>query len=75
MKVCPLIRISSPVPEICPNVSLIDDVLYTERAFEYCHSPTEHKVILLGSFVQVLQGFRVGLECESLASQIQPDTP
>ena len=31
MKVCPLTRISSPVPEICPNALFTRDVLYTER--------------------------------------------
>ena len=34
----------------------------------YRHSPTEHKVILVGSILQVFQGFMIGLECESLAS-------
>ena len=31
MKVCPLTRISSPAPEICPNVLLTGDVFYTEE--------------------------------------------
>ena len=29
MKVCPLIRIFSLAPEICPNVLLTEDVFYT----------------------------------------------
>ena len=41
---------------------------YGERDFLYRHSPTEHKVILVGSILQVFQGFMIGLECESLAS-------
>ena len=53
MKVCPLSRISSPAPEICPNVLLAGDVLYTERLFLYRHGPTEHTVILVGSILQV----------------------
>ena len=68
MKVCPLTRISSLAPEICPNVLLTRDVFYTERIFLYRHSPTEHTVILVGSILQVFQGFMIGLECESLAS-------
>ena len=31
----------------------------------------EHTVILVGSILQVFQGFMVGLEWESIASQIQ----
>ena len=54
MKVCPLTRISSPAPEICPNVLLTVDVFYTKRVFLYRHGPTEHTVILVGS---ILQGF------------------
>ena len=53
MKVCPFTRISSPAPEICPNVFLTGDVFYAERVFLYCHGPTEHKVILVGSIPQV----------------------
>ena len=44
---------------------------YTERVFLYCHGPTDHKVLLVGSILQVLQRFMVSLECKSLASQIQ----
>ena len=36
--------------------------------FLYCHGPTEHTVFLVGSILQV---HLIGLECESLASQIQ----
>ena len=43
MKVCPLTRISSPAPEIGPNVL-------------YRHSPTEHTVILEGSIIQTFLG-------------------
>ena len=68
MKVCSLTTISSP--EICNNVFLTREVLYTERVFLYCHNPMEHRVILVGSILQVFQGFMVGLECKSLASQI-----
>ena len=53
MKVCPLTRISSPVPEICPNALFTRDVLYMERVFLCRHSPTEHMVILVGSILQV----------------------
>ena len=53
MKVCKLTRISSLAPEICPNVLLTGDVLYMERVFLYSHSPTEHKVILVGNILQV----------------------
>ena len=42
MKVCPLIRISSLAPEICPSVLLTGDVFYAERVFLYCYGPTEH---------------------------------
>ena len=47
MKVCPLTRISSLAPEICPNVLLTDNVFYTERVFLYRHGPTEHMAILV----------------------------
>ena len=53
MKVCPLARITSPAPEICPNVLLTGDVFYTERVFLYHHGPMEHTVILEGSILQV----------------------
>ena len=56
MKVCPLTRISSPAPEIDPNVHLTGDVLYTERVFLYRHSSTEHTVILVGSILQTFLG-------------------
>ena len=42
MKVCPLTLISSPAPEICPNVLLTRDVFFTERVFRYCNGPMEH---------------------------------
>ena len=74
MKVCPLTRIFSPGPAISPNVLLTRDVFYMERVFLYCHGPTEYTVILVGSILQVLQGFMVSLECESHASQIQLET-
>ena len=48
MKVLPFTRISSPAPEICPNVLLTSDVFYAERVFLY--GPTEHMV---GSILQV----------------------
>ena len=54
MKVCPLARISSPAPEICPNVLLPWDVFYTERVFLYRHGPMEHTVIFIGRILQVL---------------------
>ena len=41
MKACPLTSISSPAPEICPNVLLSRDVFYTERVFLYRHSGNE----------------------------------
>ena len=66
MKVCPLTRISSPAPEICPNVLLARDVFYTETVFLCCHGPREHTVILLDNILQVLKGFMIGLECEYL---------
>ena len=68
MKVCPLTRISSSTPEICPNVLLTGDVFYVERVYLYRHCPTEHTVILVGSIRQVFEGFVISLECESLAS-------
>ena len=74
MKVCPLTRIFSPGPAISPNVLLTRDVFYMERVFLYCHGTTEYMVILVGSILQVLQGFMVSLECESHASQIHSPT-
>ena len=71
MKFCPLTRISSPAPEICPNVLLTGDVFYTERVCLYCHGPTEHRVILVGGILHAFYGFMISLECESLASWIQ----
>ena len=68
MKVCQLTRISTPAPEICPNVLLTGDVFYTERVFLYHLGPKENTRILVGSILQVFQGFMIGLECESLAS-------
>ena len=68
MKVCPLARISSPAPKVGPNVLLTGDVFYTERVFLYRHGPTEHMVILVGSKLQVFQGFMIGLDCKPLAS-------
>ena len=53
MKVCPLTKISSLAPEICPNVLLTGDVFFTERVFLYCNGPMEHTVILVGSILQV----------------------
>ena len=53
MKVFPLTRISSPAPEICPNVLLTGNVFYTERVFLYRHGPMEHTVILVSSILQV----------------------
>ena len=53
MKTCPLTRISSPAPEICPYVLLTRDVFYTERVFLCRHGPTEHTVTLVGSILQV----------------------
>ena len=53
MKVCPLARISSPAPEVGPNVLLTGDVFYTERVFLYRHGPKEHTVILVGCMLQV----------------------
>ena len=41
MKVCPLTRISSLAPEICPNVLLTGYIFYTERILLYCHGPTK----------------------------------
>ena len=70
MKVSLLTRISSTAPEICRNILLNGNVLYTKRIFLCCHGPTEYTVILVGSILQVLQGFVVCLQCESLASQI-----
>ena len=67
MKVCPLTRISRNLPQSSPY----PDVFYAERVFLYCHGPMEHTVILVGSILQVFQGFVLGLEWESLASQIQ----
>ena len=53
----PLTRLSSPAPEICPNVFLTRDVFYTERVFLYRHGPTEHMVkmtvVLVDSILQV----------------------
>ena len=46
-----------------------------ELVFLYCHGPTEHAVVPVGSILQVLQGFVIGLECESLARQIQLEVP
>ena len=43
MKVCQLTRISTPAPEICPNILLTGDVVYTERVFLYHLGPTEHR--------------------------------
>ena len=57
MKVCPLTRISSLAPEICPNVLLTGDVFYMERVFLYCHGPTELLVILVGSILQHFRGY------------------
>ena len=57
MKVCPLTSISSPAPEICPNVLLTGDVFYTKRVFLHRQ----------GSILQVFYGFMIGLECEYLA--------
>ena len=71
MKFCPLTRISSPAPEICPNVLLTGYVFYTERVCLYCHGPTEHRVILVGGILHAFYGFMISLECESLASWIQ----
>ena len=68
MKVYPLTSISSPAPEIGPNVLLTGDVFYAERVFLYHHGPMEHTVILVGSILQVFQGFMISLECESLAT-------
>ena len=56
MKVCLLTRISSPAPEICPNVVLTRYVFYMERVFLYRHSPTEHTVILVDSILQYFMG-------------------
>ena len=67
MKVCPVTRISSLAPEICPNGLLTRYVFYAEKVFLYCHDPKEHMVVLVGSILQVFQGFMIGLECESLA--------
>ena len=53
IKACPLTRISSPDPEIFPNVLLTGDVFHAERVFLYCHGPTKHTVILVGSILQV----------------------
>ena len=53
MKVCPLARISSPAPEVGPNVLLTGDVFYMERVLLYCHGPTEHTVILVYSILRV----------------------
>ena len=53
MKVCPLTQISSPAPEIVPNVLLTGNVLYKERVFLYRHGPAEHTAILVGSILQV----------------------
>ena len=56
MKVCPFRRISNPALEICPNVLLTGKSsrpTYMEKVFLYCHSPTEHTVILVGSILQV----------------------
>ena len=68
MKVCPLTRISSPATEICPNVLLTGDVFYMERIFLYCHSPTEHTLIFVGSIFEVFKGFMIGLKFESLGN-------
>ena len=43
MKVGPLTRISSPAPEICPNVLLAGDA---ERVFLYYQDSTEHTAYL-----------------------------
>ena len=51
MRVSPLTIIFSLVPEIAPNVFLTWDVLHTERVFLYCHGPTEHTVVLVGSIL------------------------
>ena len=53
MKVCPLTRISSLAPKLSPNDLLTGDVFYAERVLLYCHGPTEHMVILVGSILQV----------------------
>ena len=53
MKVCPLTRISSPAPEICPNVLFTGDVFYTESVFLYRRGPKEHTVIWVGSILYV----------------------
>ena len=37
MKICLLTRISSPAPEIFPNVLLARAIFYTERVFLYRH--------------------------------------
>ena len=48
MKVCSLTRISSPAPEICPDVLLTRDVFYAEKVLLYHHGPTENTLILIG---------------------------
>ena len=52
MKVCPLTRISSPAPEICPNIPLPGISLYTERVFLHCHghSGWQHPSGVLGVY-------------------------
>ena len=51
MKVCPLTRISSLAPGICPNILFTGDVLYMEKVLLYRHGPIEHMVILLGKIL------------------------
>ena len=49
----PLTRISSSIPEICPNVLLTGEAFYTEIEVLYRHGPIEHTVILVGNILQV----------------------
>ena len=56
MKGCPLTRISSPAPEICPNVLLTGDVFLRGKSIPvlpwlngtHCHSGRHHPSGSLG---------------------------
>ena len=53
MKVCPLIRIFSLAPEICPNVLLTEDVFYTPH---YCQAIFLYDRVLSFCWAQLLAG-------------------